>query len=117
MTARVPVCHSHDLPPGSRRVVEAFGATIVVFNVAGRYYAVDAQCPHAGGPLCHGRITGARLADAPFQHRWGLTDRVLVCPWHGWEFDLETGGTLFDPTVGVARYEIAEDNGELVLSE
>jgi 3-phenylpropionate/trans-cinnamate dioxygenase ferredoxin subunit len=116
MTDTVTVCDLDGLPPGSRRVIEAFGGQIVVFNVAGRLYAVDAVCPHAGGPLSHGRITGARLADTPFEHRWDLEDRILVCPWHGWEFDLETGSTLFDPGVGVAKYEVAVVDGTVLVN-
>lgn len=103
------------LPPGERATVRAFGTEIAVFNVAGRLFAVANSCPHYGGPLCHGRITGALSADAPYEHRWDAERRVLICPWHGWEFDLETGTALFDPAVKVRTFEVDVEEGEIVL--
>ena len=105
-----------ELPPGSSARVEAFGTEIAVFNVDGRVYATANACPHHGGPLCHGRVTGARTAGRPYEHRWEREGRVLVCPWHGWEFDLATGEALFDPTVRVRTYRARVEDGRVVLS-
>jgi 3-phenylpropionate/trans-cinnamate dioxygenase ferredoxin subunit len=78
-----------DLPPGAGTSVKAFGTTVAVFNVGGRIFAVGNNCPHHGGPLRHGRVSGTRLPSRPHEYRYGREGRVLVCPWHGWEFDLE----------------------------
>ncbi len=105
-----------ELPPGTSTAVEAFGTTVAIFNVEGRLLAVSNHCPHHGGPLCHGRISGTALASRPQEYRYGREGRVLVCPWHGWEFDLERGQTIFDPSVRLRVYGARIDNGEIVLT-
>ena len=74
------------------------GRSIGVFNVGGEYYALRNRCPHQGGPLCEGfqfaplRGRGARRA-----YRRGDAGAIIRCPWHGWEFDVRTGRSWFDP--------------------
>ena len=112
---RVAVLRADELPPGGRARVEAFGTDVALFNVDGRLYATANACPHHGGPLCHGRVTGARVSAEPYEHRWEREGLVLVCPWHGWEFDLETGEALFDPSVGVRTFDVRIEEGHVVL--
>jgi nitrite reductase/ring-hydroxylating ferredoxin subunit len=112
---RAAVLPAEALAEGGRTVVEAFGTSIALFNVRGSLYAINNRCPHRGGPLCHGTIGGAPLPSEPHRYVWGLEDRVLTCPWHGWEFDLSTGRTLFDPRVAVRSYDVAIEQGEIVL--
>ena len=114
---RAAVLRAELLPEGGRACVEAFGTTIALFNVGGRLYAVNNSCPHHGGPLCHGTVSGTRLPSRPQEHRWGLEGRVLTCPWHGWQFDLASGRTLFDPNVAVPTYDVAVEDTEIVLYE
>ena len=105
-----------DLPPGASAAVEAFGTTIAVFNVEGRIFAVGNNCPHHGGPLCHGRVSGTHLPSRPHEYRYGREGRVLVCPWHGREFDIESGRALFDPSVRVKVYEASVEDAQIVLT-
>jgi nitrite reductase/ring-hydroxylating ferredoxin subunit len=106
-----------ELPAGASAGVEAFGTTVAVFNVAGELFALGNRCPHHGGPLCRGRVSGALLPAEPYEYRWGREDRVLTCPWHGWQFDLESGQALFDPLVRVPRYDVRVEDGQIVLYE
>jgi 3-phenylpropionate/trans-cinnamate dioxygenase ferredoxin subunit len=56
------------------------------------------------------------VAAAPHELVYGMDDRVIRCPWHGWEFDLETGRSLLEPKrVGLKTYEVTEEGGEVVL--
>jgi nitrite reductase (NADH) small subunit len=105
-----------ELPPGTSTTVKAFGTTVAVFNVEGQVFALSNHCPHHGGPLCHGRISGAVLPSQPYEYRYGREGRVLTCPWHGWEFDIESGRTIFDPSVRVKIYEARIEKGEIVLT-
>ncbi len=121
MSAEVAIEHAtalslSELPPGTSTAVKAFGTTVAIFNVEGRLFAVSNHCPHHGGPLCHGRISGTALPSRPYEYRYGREGRVLVCPWHGWEFDIESGQTMFDPSVRVSVYEARVENGEIVLT-
>ena len=115
MSQRAAVMSAADLPPGGRARVEAFGTEVAVFNIDGELFAVANACPHNGGPLCHGRVSGARLPSDPYEHKWGRENRVLTCPWHGWEFDLETGRALFDDKVRVRTFEARVEGAEVVL--
>jgi nitrite reductase/ring-hydroxylating ferredoxin subunit len=112
---RVVIGPAAGLPRGSRTLIEHGPHRVAVFNVGGRLYAVRNRCPHHGGPLCHGRIGGTRVPTHSLNYEWGLLDRVLTCPWHGWQFDLDTGATLFDPLKSVPVYRVAVEDGEIAV--
>jgi nitrite reductase (NADH) small subunit/3-phenylpropionate/trans-cinnamate dioxygenase ferredoxin subunit len=57
------------------RVVELRGRLIALFRRGEAVHAIDDACPHMGGPLSEG----------------GLFDQCVMCPWHGWRFDVVTG--------------------------
>ncbi|MGH2910211.1 MAG: Rieske (2Fe-2S) protein [Solirubrobacteraceae bacterium] len=112
---RVVVCPANRLPPGTRMLVEHDRDQVAVFNVEGRLHAVRNRCPHHGGPLCHGRLGGTRPPTDSIRYEWGMDGRVLTCPWHGWQFDLHSGQTLFDPDVRVPVYRVEAEAGEIVV--
>jgi len=112
---RAVVLEAADLPPGRSFPVKAFGTTIALFNVDGDLFALENRCAHHGAPLCHGRVSGALLPSAPGEYRYGREGRVLTCPWHGWEYDLETGKTLFDSGIWVRTFEACWEDGKAVL--
>jgi nitrite reductase/ring-hydroxylating ferredoxin subunit len=91
------VGRASEIPPGERRIVEVGGRSIGVFNVQGSFYALRNACPHQGGPLCLGSIQGTAEPSAPGEYVWGREGRIIRCPWHGWEFDLTTGRSVFNP--------------------
>ncbi len=92
-----PVCPAASLPPGERRIIEIEGRSIGVFNVDGEFYAVANVCPHQRAPLCTGDLTGTTRASGVDNIEWHRDGEVLACPWHGWEFDVTTGETVFNP--------------------
>jgi len=102
------------LLPGQCRIIPAGGGSIGLFNVDGRYYALRNYCPHEGAEVCRGKRTGTNLAtDQCGEYRWGHHGMVLRCPWHGWEFDLETGRSFFDEKVRVRTYPVHVREGQL----
>jgi 3-phenylpropionate/trans-cinnamate dioxygenase ferredoxin subunit len=114
--ARYAVCRTEDLPSGSRRIVEVGGRSIGVFNVDGRHYAVRNVCPHMGAPLCLGLVGGTMLPSAPHTYQYGLHNRIIRCPWHGYEFDLETGRPPFDTyPLRVRTYRVVVEGGRVVV--
>ena len=97
-----------EIPPGQRKIVDVSGVSIGVFNVGGTFYALRNVCPHQGAPLCRGRLTGTSLPSAPGEYVWAREGEILRCPWHGWEFDVLTGRSLFNPhRVRVRAYEVS----------
>ena len=104
---RYLVGRASELPPGQRKIVEVEGISIGIFNVSGTFYALRDRCPHQGAPLCRGSIKGTALPSSPGEYHWGREGEVLRCPWHGWEFDILTGRSLFNPhRVRVKAYEV-----------
>ncbi len=79
-----------DLPPGAACEIEYEGQVIALFHHDGQIFAMDGLCPHQGGPLAEGEVSGC----------------LVTCPWHGWQFDLRTGQAqhaqrLFQPVFEV----------------
>ena len=72
-----------ELPSGERLFVEIEGAPIVVFNIAGQFYAIADVCSHDDGPVGEGDLEGY----------------CIVCPRHGAEFDVRTGKVISMPAV------------------
>lgn len=83
----VAVMKETDLAEDTPRRVDAEGVAIVVVKHGGRIFALTATCPHLGGPLDEGKITG----DA------------IQCPWHNSELALEDGHVVNGPTTFPAR--------------
>ncbi len=94
----VVVARADEIAPGERKLVTIGGRSIGVFNVGGEYYALRNRCPHQGGPLCEGfQFAPLRAAVPGEPYRRGEEGAIIRCPWHGWEFDVRTGTSWFDP--------------------
>jgi|HubBroStandDraft_1064217.scaffolds.fasta_scaffold1264592_1 nitrite reductase/ring-hydroxylating ferredoxin subunit len=89
------------LPPEGKAVrVDVGGRPVAIFRVGGNLLAIDARCPHVGGPLDQGTVEGSSV----------------VCPLHGSKFDLETGAVQDGPArSGVASYSVRVEGTTLVL--
>jgi nitrite reductase/ring-hydroxylating ferredoxin subunit len=92
-----------DFPPGSRKLVDLKGRRIVVFNIKGEFFALANRCPHQGGSLHEGRLTGLVESSEPGQYHYSRRGEIIRCPWHSWEFDVRTGKSWCDPTRVRAR--------------
>jgi nitrite reductase (NADH) small subunit len=90
-----------DIPVGDARAYAVEGRQIAVFRLRdGSLRALDAVCPHRGGPLADG------LADR----------RIVVCPLHGFTYDLATGEEVANGGVPVTAYPVhADDTGTIRL--
>ena len=97
---RVRVAGAGDVKPGEGRVVDVAGRAVALFNVEGRYYAIDNACPHRGGPLGEGDLDGG----------------VVACPWHAWRWDVTTGANTNNPAVKVACFAVIEEGGGVFVA-
>jgi nitrite reductase/ring-hydroxylating ferredoxin subunit len=110
--ARHVVAPLAEVPPGARKLVEAAGRPIVIFNVDGRLFAVSNRCPHAGGSLQHAKQVGLITSKGPGEYTYSRKGEIIRCPWHGWEFDLATGKSWCDPgKVRVKNYAVSVEPG------
>lgn len=113
---RVRVCRAEELPPGERRIVPIAEIEVGVFNLGDRLVAYRNLCPHQGAPVCTGRVGGTTLPSAPGEYVYGRHGRILHCPWHGWQFDLDTGEALFGHRVRLAPVEVELTNDSIVVT-
>lgn len=97
--ARVRVAGAGEVGAGEGRLVEVEGRSVALFNVDGRYYAIDNTCPHRGGPLAEGDLEGV----------------VVACPWHAWRWDVTTGANVNNPAVKLACYPVIEEGGAIFV--
>ncbi len=96
-----------EIPPGERKLVEVAGRSVGIFNLDGEFFALRNSCPHQGGELCRGRVSGFVSSGGPGDYEYSRPGEIVRCPWHGWEFDIRTGQSWFDPRrVRVRRYEV-----------
>ena len=108
----VRVTQAENIPLREGRSVEIAGHDIAIFNLGDRFLAVENRCPHRGGPLADGIVSG----------------RTVVCPLHAWKIDLESGQVTnrpeenpcvktFTTTVheGVVMLEVSVPEGQIAL--
>jgi nitrite reductase/ring-hydroxylating ferredoxin subunit len=99
-----------------RRVISVRGRCIGIVSVDGEFFAVRNRCPHMGAPLCEGTIGGTFVPSQPHEYVYGMDNKVIRCPWHGWEFELTTGRSLLEPeTIRVKVYQVTVDDGVVIL--
>ena len=96
-------------------LVRVAGRTLGIFRIDNEYYALHNLCPHNQAPVCLGDVGGTLLPSQPGEYISGMEGEILRCPWHGWEFNIKTGSSLFDPTVKVTTYAVTVENGDLVI--
>jgi 3-phenylpropionate/trans-cinnamate dioxygenase ferredoxin subunit len=97
-----------ELPPGSRKLVTVKGRPIAIFNLNGEMFGPLNRCPHQGGSLCHGALTGLVESSRPGEYVFSRDGEILKCPWHGWEFDVRTGQSYCSPdTIRTKTYDVA----------
>ena len=116
MRMRHPIGTVGELRSDGCRIVEIDGRPVGVISVDDQFFAIFDRCPHMGAPMCAGTVCGTFVpADGP-ELVDGRHDRVIRCPWHGWEFDLETGRSLLEPRrIGLKTYAVSVEDGVVVV--
>ena len=98
----VRIAASESIPPREGRAVLLGGRELAIFNLGDRFLATDNRCPHKGGPLCDGIVTGSSV----------------VCPLHAWKINL-ANGSIERPAGAkdhcVATYPTRVDDGIVVV--
>jgi nitrite reductase/ring-hydroxylating ferredoxin subunit len=89
------------VPSGMGTVVTVKGQDIAIFNVQGKFYAVDNRCPHQDYPLGMSPIF----------------DNLVICIGHAWRFDIKTGECFSVPGVRVQTYELVVEGDEVKIRD
>lgn len=101
MALRRRVCAAAEIAPGEIKAffVAGLDSPVLVANVGGRYVATASVCPHEDVSLVDGDVEGTRI----------------VCPGHGYRFDLLTGRCAHDPTLRLSTYRVTVSHGNIYL--
>ncbi len=111
MAKDILVGKAAEFKEGDKRIVPNGNSEIGVYLVHGNWYAYQSLCPHQGGPACEGLIM-AKVEEVIHEDktyhgmRFNHDELHIVCPWHGWEFDLATGECVADGTYSLRKYEV-----------
>ncbi len=87
-----------EVEEGKARVINIEGDEVALFNIRGKIFAISNICPHRGGPLAEGEIDG----------------NTIICPWHAWQFNIETGKGVNFP-VQVKKYDVKIEGKEIFI--
>ena len=111
--ARHVVAQVDEIAVGSNKVVEIGGRAIVVFHVESGFYALLNRCPHAGAPLEKAACVAHLVPGEPGEFKRTRVGELLRCAWHGWDYDIATGQSYFDPTgTKIRSYPVAIEDGK-----
>jgi nitrite reductase/ring-hydroxylating ferredoxin subunit len=95
----VKVCKAEDIKAGCAKSVEVNGKSVGVYNVDGKFYAINDICGHRGGPLAEGELDGT----------------TVICPWHGWRYNVTTGENELLPALPIEKYEVEVEEDDVLV--
>lgn len=93
----VAVAAADACPPGACLEVVAGDRIVALFHPAEGLCALDGVCPHQGGPLGKGQLDGT----------------TVTCPWHGWQFDVQSGQHRLSAAIRQPRFEVRVEAGQI----
>jgi nitrite reductase/ring-hydroxylating ferredoxin subunit len=110
-----------DIPDREGQLVTAGDTEVGVFKVDDKLYAYVNRCMHQGGPVCSGVFVGTTRLDLNeigevLLERLDESEMRLVCPWHGWEYDISTGEAVHDSRLRLRRVEFDVRDGILFVT-
>ncbi len=111
------VCRKEELAPGAMKPAQLGPIRVVVVRAMdGTLHALAAKCLHQGGPLDEGKIYDHTASTSEVGDYVMEKDReILKCPWHGYEYDIRTGQTVFDESRCLQTFVTREEGDEVVV--
>ena len=88
-----------DIPEGVGKAFTLEGTRVAVFNIEGKFLAMDDTCPHKGGSLAEGFTDGTQV----------------TCPWHGWVYDITDGQCQSNPNAKCQTYKVTLDGDQITV--
>jgi nitrite reductase/ring-hydroxylating ferredoxin subunit len=106
------VGRTEELAEGKHIVVKVDNKEIGVFREDDRYYAILNVCPHAYAPIAaSGRVEPLLTAEGDGSYHLDKERKVLRCPWHHWEFELESGQAICHMKQRLRTFAVEAENG------
>lgn len=109
-----------EIPREACLLIQVRDRAIGVLRVGDRLHAFENRCLHQGGPVCMGRVLGKLEEILAGDHsvigeRFSKEELHLICPWHGWEYDIETGECVADRRLRLQRYQVIVKGGDVYV--
>ena len=95
MARWIEVAETEGLGPNESTTIVVNGTDVAICRGAEDYHALSNRCPHRLGQIGDGRVENGRA----------------ICPLHGWDFDLETGISPYNPNERLDCYPVRVENG------
>jgi nitrite reductase/ring-hydroxylating ferredoxin subunit len=111
----------HSFGDPGRRVIDSDGVEVGVFKLGGEFFAYENACPHLGGPACQGLII-AKVEEVVADDctskglEFSKTKINMVCPWHGYEFDIRTGRHPGDPNCRLKPVKVRIEGPDVIVT-
>ena len=109
---------AEDFPIGAVRILNVDGTEVGVIRLSnGEFHAMRNYCPHKGAPICKGTVGGTWPPCEPQKLNYDLDGSVIVCPWHGYEYDIRSGIELYQkrPT-RLRKYPVEVASNEVIIT-
>jgi nitrite reductase/ring-hydroxylating ferredoxin subunit len=110
-----------DFSDPGRKIVGFGNFEVGVFKLDGEFYAYLNLCPHMGGPVCQGKMI-AKVEEIIAEDRtskgmaFSKTKMHIVCPWHGFEFDIRTGTHPGNARARLRKIKVEVTGGDVVIA-
>ncbi|MCU6794462.1 Rieske (2Fe-2S) protein [Paenibacillus sp. WQ 127069] len=106
-----------ELTPGSKKIIQAGGRSVGVYNLGGELYAIRNLCPHQSAGLCEGITSSFVTSTGPGEFCFEHEGEIARCPWHFWEFNIKTGQMMVDPKVRTKTYDVEVERFDVSVDE
>ncbi len=93
------VAKFQDIPEGAGVASSMGDQAIALFKCGGEIFSVQNHCPHRGAPLAEGELNGL----------------VVTCPWHAWQFNIQTGCNIDNPDLKVKSYPVKIESDDIYI--
>ena len=95
------IAELNEIPKGGSKLVMVDDVPVALFNLKGKIHAWDNRCPHRGASLADGNIS----------------ESIIQCKFHLWEFDLETGCAIANSDLRVKTFPVKVKNDEVYIDD
>jgi nitrite reductase/ring-hydroxylating ferredoxin subunit len=111
------VCRKEELQPGQMAPAQLGPIRVVVVRAMdGTLHGLAAKCLHQGGPLDRGRLYDHTVTTSDVgEYIMDSGREILKCPWHGYEYDIRTGQTVFDETRCLQTFTVREEGDDITV--
>jgi nitrite reductase (NADH) small subunit len=117
---RVNIGSVQEFSDPGRKVIALDRFEVAVFKLDGEFFAYLNHCPHMGGPVCQGKMI-AKVDEIIADDRtskgmaFSKTRMHIVCPWHGYEFDIRTGVHPGNARARLRKVAVVVSEGDVIV--